>query len=52
MKQKEGREKNVWEGKKKFSKPVYFYSAFSSNIPATVVPERPPNLEIVAGGHV
>lgn len=41
--------KNVGKGKKKLSEPVYFYSP---NIPATVVPERPPNLEIVAGGHV
>lgn len=44
--------KIVCEGKKKLSKPAYFYSAFSSNIPATVVAERPPNTEIVAGGHV
>lgn len=52
MKQKEVRKKMYGTERKKMCTPVYFYSTFSSNIPATVVSERPPNLEIVAGGHV
>lgn len=37
---------------KKNNKLIYFYSTFSLNIPATVVPERPASLEIVIVGHV